>query len=303
MDRLKQLETLASVAARGSLAAAANHEGIAAAVIGRRLDALEQRLGVRLLIRTTRRITLTPEGRRLLDDTQPLLMELQQAEETVTAGSTTARGVLRITAPAGFGRRHVAALITSYMAAHPEVKLRLDLSDRVVNLVQEGFDLAIRIGHLEDSTLVGVKLADTQRRVVGSPTYLKAQGVPMHPLELTRHQCLTFGAGGNQARGWLFSIDGKVAAQRVGGRLECNDGAVLHQWALEGHGLAWRSEWEVAQDLAQGRLVSVLDDFAVPDNSIYAVFAKRKHLPLRVRSVLDHLKVHLPERLLRAAAP
>jgi DNA-binding transcriptional LysR family regulator len=301
MDRFKQLETLASVAARGSLAAAAKHEGIAAAVIGRRLDALEQRLGVRLLIRTTRRITLTPEGKRLLEDTQPLLSEIQQAEEAVSAGSTTARGLLRITAPAGFGRRHVAALMTGYLAANPEVKLRLDLSDRVVNLVQEGFDLAIRIGHLEDSTLVGVKLAESKRRVVGSPEYFRRFEAPQHPHDLVHHQCLTFGAGSNQARGWLFSVDGKITPQRAGGRLECNDGAVLHRWALEGQGLAWRSEWEVAQDLASGRLVSVLDDYAVPDNSIYAVFAKRKHLPLRVRTLLDYLKHHLPEQLRRAA--
>jgi DNA-binding transcriptional LysR family regulator len=294
MDRLKQLETFIAVAARGSLSAAAKQEGVAAAIIGRRLDALEERLGVRLLIRTTRRISLTPEGTAFLEDCQRLIADLQNAEASVSLGGQSPTGHLRITAPAGFGRKHIAPLVPLYLQQYPDITITLDLSDRLVDIVNEGFDIAIRIGHLDDSSLIGVRLAENRRMVVASPLYLQRAGTPTHPSELTRHSCLTFGSAGNQARGWLFASDGQQQAVRVGGALECNDGAVLHAWALQGLGLAWRSEWEVNEDLHAQRLVSVLQNYAVHDNSIFAVFARRKHLALRVRSFIDFMKVHLP---------
>ena len=290
MDRFKQIETFVSVATRSSLSAAAAAEGVAPAIIGRRLDALEQRLGVKLLVRTTRRISLTFEGSAFLEDSQRLLNDLYNAEASVSLGGVKASGHLRVTAPAGFGRLHVAPLLLQFQQQQREVSMSLDLSDRLVYIVNEEIDLAIRIGHLPDSTLVGVKLSENKRVVVASPEYLARCGIPRSPEDLSRHQCLTFGTVGNQARGWLFTVAGQTQAVRVSGALACNDGAVLHNWAIAGQGLAWRSMWEISEDLKSGRLVTVLDKYLAPDVGIYAVFAQRRYLPLRVRMFIDLLK-------------
>ena len=292
MDRLKQIESFVSVATKGSLTAAALAEGVAPAVMGRRIDALEARLGVKLLLRTTRRLTLTHEGSAFLEDCQRLLADLAGAEAAVSAGGLQASGHLRITAPAGFGRRHVAPLVPGFLAAHPELDLSLNLSDRVVDIVNEGFDCAVRVGDLPDSSLVSTRLADNRRLCVGSPTYLHRAGTPKHPNELGRHACLTLSSEASQTRGWAFLIEGELTHLRPQGRLDCSDGQVLHDWCLAGLGLAWRSTWEVDADIAAGRLVSVLDDFAAPPNGIFAVFPHAKHLPLRVRLWIDHLRSH-----------
>ncbi|MEK8030959.1 LysR family transcriptional regulator [Ideonella sp. DXS29W] len=290
MDRLKQIETFVAVAARGSLTAAAHAEGVAPAVIGRRMDALEERLGVKLLQRTTRRISLTHEGSAFLENCQRLIQEFNAAEASVSAGGVKASGHLRVTGPAGFGRRHLAPLVPAFLARHPEVSLSLNLSDRVVDLVNESYDCAVRVGDLPDSSLVSVRLADNRRLCVAAPAYLQRAGVPRHPSELSRHHCLTLSSEASQTRGWAFLIDGAVTHLRPTGRLDCSDGQVLHEWCREGLGVAWRSTWEVQADISAGRLVSVLDDFAAPPNGIYAVFPSARHLPLRVRLWIDFLK-------------
>ncbi|ALT78641.1 LysR family transcriptional regulator [Paucibacter sp. KCTC 42545] len=290
MDRLKQIESFVSVATRGSLTAAAAVEGVAPAVMGRRIDALEARLGVKLLLRTTRRITLTHEGSAFLEDCQRLLVEFANAESSVSAGGVKASGLLRLTAPAGFGRRHVAPLVPDFLALHPDVSVSLNLSDRVVDIAGEGYDCAVRLGDLPDSSLVSQRLADNRRLCVGAPAYLKRAGAPKHPSELARHACLMLSSDASQTRGWAFRIDGELSHLRPSGRLDCSDGQVLHDWCLRGLGLAWRSTWEVEQDIAAGRLQTVLDDFAAPPNGIYALLPQRKHLPLRVRLWVDFLK-------------
>ncbi|OYU97912.1 MAG: LysR family transcriptional regulator, partial [Burkholderiales bacterium PBB5] len=254
MDRLKQIESFVAVATKGSLTAAAGAEGVAPAVVGRRIDALEERLGVKLLVRTTRRISLTHEGSAFLEDCQRILSDIGNAEASVTAGGVKASGYLRITAPAGFGRRHVAPLVPGFLALHPDVNLSLNLSDRVVDIVNEGFDCAVRVGDMPDSSLVSVRLADNRRLCVAAPAYLKRAGVPQHPGELARHECLTLSSDASQTRGWAFSVDGAVTHLRPSGRIDCSDGQVLHAWCLQGLGLAWRSTWEVEHDLATGRL-------------------------------------------------
>ncbi len=292
MDRLKQLETFAAVVSRGSLSAAAQAEGVAPAVIGRRLDALEERLGVKLMVRTTRRLSLTHEGSAFLEDCTRILADIASAEASVSAGGVKASGHVRITAPGGFGRRHVAPLVPGFLAQHPEVSISLNLSDRVIDLVNEGYDCAVRVGDLPDSSLISVRLADNRRLCVAAPAYLARAGVPQHPLELMRggHECLTLSSEASQSRGWAFMIDGTVQHLRPPGRLDCTDGQVLHAWCLAGLGLAWRSTWEVEADLAAGRLVSVLDAHAAPPNGIYAVLPHVRHLPLRVRLWIDFLK-------------
>ena len=292
MDRLKQIESFVAVATKGSLTAAAQGEGVAPAVIGRRIDALEERLGVKLLVRTTRRISLTHEGSAFLEDCQRLLADMANAEASVSAGGVKASGHLRITAPAGFGRRHVAPLVPEFLARHPDVSVSLNLSDRVVDIVNEGFDCAVRVGDLPDSSLVSSRLADNRRLCVGTPGYLKRAGTPKHPGELMRHSCLTLSSDASQTRGWAFMVDGELTHLRPSGRLDCSDGQVLHDWCVAGMGLAWRSTWEVEADIAAGRLVSVLDAFAAAPNGIYALFPHAKHLPLRVRLWIDFLKLN-----------
>ncbi|MDO9004720.1 MAG: LysR family transcriptional regulator [Aquabacterium sp.] len=272
------------------MTAAAQAEGVAPAVIGRRIDALEERLGVKLLVRTTRRISLTREGSAFLEDAQRLLADLANAEASVSAGGVKASGHLKITAPAGFGRRHVAPLVPRFVALHPEVAMTLNLSDRLVDLVNEGFDCAVRVGDMPDSSLISVRLADNRRLCVASPDYVARRGRPAVPADIARHDCLTLSSEASQTRGWAFTIEGQVTHVRPATKLDCSDGQVLHAWCLEGLGLAWRSWWEVESDVRAGRLVSVLDDVAAPPNGIYAVFAQRKHLPLRLRLWIDFIK-------------
>ena len=298
MDKLKQLESFVSVATRGGLTAAAKAEGVAPAIMGRRLDALEERLGVKLLLRTTRRITLTHEGSAFLEDCQRLLADFANAEASVSAGGVKASGHLRITAPAGFGRRHVAPLVPRFREQHADVTISLNLSDRVVDLAGEGFDCAVRVGDLPDSSLVSVRLADNRRLCVATPTYLKRHGTPTHPSDLARFDCLTLSSDASQTRGWAFKLskgagaEGELIYLKPGGPLNCSDGQVLHDWCLAGYGIAWRSTWEVEAEIAAGALVALLEDFAAPPNGIYAVFPHAKHLPLRVRLWIDFLKHH-----------
>ncbi|RNF29834.1 LysR family transcriptional regulator [Massilia aurea] len=289
MGKFTQMATFVEVVVRGSLSAAARAEGIAPAMIGRRLDALEARLGVKLLQRTTRRLVLTDEGTAFLEDCQRILAEVGDAESAISEHSMRASGHLTVSAPAGFGRLHLAPLLPSFLAEHRDVTINLNLSDRVIDLVAEGVDVAIRIASLDDSNLVGVKLADNRRVVVASPAYLKRHGQPRQLADLTRHNCLPISSEGSQ-RGWTFMDHGKPVTLKVGGNMVCNDGAVLHAWALAGKGLAWRSMWEVAGQITSGELVTVLDEFAAPGNDIHAVFAQRRHLPLRIRAFVDFLR-------------
>lgn len=289
MGQFRQISTFVEVVARGSLSAAARAEGIAPAMIGRRLDALETRLGVKLLQRTTRKLALTNEGAAFLEDCQRILAELEDAESAVAERSAKASGHLLVSAPAGFGRQHVAPLLPSFLAEHREVTMNLNLNDRVVDVIGEGIDVAIRIASLSDSSLVGVKLADNRRVLVAAPSYLKRNGAPQTLDELARHNCLAISSEGSQ-RGWTFRDGGKTVTLKVAGNMVCNDGEVLHDWALADKGLAWRSMWEVGSEIAAGRLRTVLDQHEAPGNDIYAVFAQRRHLPLRIRAFVDFLR-------------
>lgn len=293
MNPFKEMQALVLVATHGSLSAAARVDGVTPAIMARRLDALEERLGSQLVHRTTRRILLTESGQNYLEDCVRILNDLASAEAAAARGSVQVSGHLRVTAPAGFGRRHVAPHVQHFLAQHQEVSVTLDLSDRLVDLVNEGFDCGIRLGELADSNLVSVRLAEMRRVVVAAPVYLQQRGTPQTPDDLLQHDCLALGP----QRGWTFRTHagssgphGKTRSIRVKGPMECNDGVVLAEWARSGGGLAWRSMWEVGEDLQSGRLVSVLDDWAAPPVGIYAVFPERRHLPLKVRAFVDLLK-------------
>lgn len=289
MAQFKQIATFVDVVARGSLSAAARAAGIAPVMIGRRLDALEERLGVKLLQRTTRKIALTNEGTIFLESCQRILAEIAEAEAAVSERSARVHGHLMISAPSGFGRRHVAPLIPSFLAEYRDIKVTLNLNDRVVDLVGESVDVAIRIAPLSDSNLLGIKLADNKRVVVATPEYIKQHGAPSTLEDLAKHNCLAFSNDGSQ-RGWTFRQNGKNITVKVEGNAVCNDGEILHDWALSGKGLAWRSSWEVGAEIEAGKFVTLLDEFAAPGNNIHAVVTQRKHLPLRIRVFIDFLR-------------
>jgi DNA-binding transcriptional LysR family regulator len=290
MDRFKQIASFVGAVDRGSFAAAAADEGVTPVVIGRRIDALEKRLGARLLHRSTRRLALTEDGAVFLEHCRRVLADVESAERAVSAGRHTAMGHLVVSAPAGFGRRHVAPHGSAFIKAHPQVRLSFNLSDRVVDLVREGYDLGIRIGGEFDPNYVAIKLAANRRVVCGTPSYFKRHGKPQGLDDLPRHNCLAFNLQGGQQRGWLFQRSGQQVNVRVAGNLDCNDGELLHRWALEGLGIAWRSTWEIAPELERGDLVTVLDNFALPAYDIYAVYPQHRHVPARLRLFVDYLK-------------
>jgi len=290
MDRFKEIEAFVQVMEHGSMAAAALAAGVTPVMMGRRLDALEQRLGTQLVIRTTRRLSLTDQGASYLDECRQLLARWDEAERAVSARHQRASGHLIVSAPAAFGRLHVAPHASSFLKANPEVQLSFNLTDRVVDLVREGYDMGIRIGGQIDPNFVAIKLASNQRVVCGTPAYFRKRGKPRSLDDLRQHNCLAFNLQGGQQRGWYFLKDGKTVTVRVEGNLDCNDGELLHRWVSEGLGLGWRSTWEIQSQLHSGELVTVLDEFALPAYDIMAVYPQQKHLPAKVRFFIEHLK-------------
>lgn len=290
MDKIKQIEAFVDAAEKGSLAKAALGQGVTPVMLGRRIDALERRLGIKLMHRTTRHLTLTERGTVFFDQCKKILDELDQAEKMIGEGLNKATGHLIVSAPAAFGRKHVAPHAPAFLAANPDVKISFNLSDQVVDLVREGYDLSIRIGGTIDPSLVAVNLYSNHRVVCAAPAYLKKHGVPKNLKDLSQHNCLTFNLQGGQQRGWHFRENNKTVIIRTTGNLDCNDGELLHRWCLEGYGLAWRSTWEIQSELASGKLVTVLDDYALPNYDIMAVYPQQRYLPLKTRLFIDHLK-------------
>jgi DNA-binding transcriptional LysR family regulator len=290
MDKLKQIEAFVDVIEKGSMARAALEQDITPVVLGRRIDALEKRLGVKLMHRTTRHLTLTEQGTVFLDHCRRLLDELDRAEQEVSEGRHKATGHLVVSTPAAFGRKHVAPHAPAFLKANPEVQISFNLTDRVVDLVREGYDLGIRIGGAIDPNFVAVKLASNRRVVCGTPEYFEHHGIPRTLDDLEQHNCLAFNLQGGQQRGWFFQQHGKPVTIRVNGNLDCNDGELLHRWACEGLGLAWRSTWEIQAELASGELITVLDDYALPQYDIVAVYPQQRHLPAKIRFFIDWLK-------------
>ncbi|MBS0345426.1 MAG: LysR family transcriptional regulator [Proteobacteria bacterium] len=290
MDRYTELRSFVLVAEKGSFAAAALVEQVTPVVMGRRLDALEGRLGVKLMHRSTRGLHLTELGERFLEQARQLLKDFDDVESAITAGRNTVRGHLVVSAPAAFGRRHVAPHGPAFQALYPDLKLSFNLTDSVVDLVREGYDMSIRIGEVTDPNYVAVKLAGNRRVVCGTPAYFERHGVPQTLDDLAHHNCLAFNLQGGQQRGWSFLQDGKMVAVKVSGNLDCNDGELLYSWVKQGLGIGWRSTWEIEGELKRGELVTVLDDFAAPAYAIQAVYPQQRYLPAKVRVFMDYLK-------------
>jgi DNA-binding transcriptional LysR family regulator len=284
------------VAARGSLSAAGRELGISTSAVSKRLARLEQHLGVRLLHRTTRRLSLTDEGDLYLQGAARILAEIDDLEHRVGSRRVTPQGLIRVNASFGFGRRHVAPALLEFARRHPEVQVQLDVSDRPLNLVEEGYDVGIRVGAPGDTSLVARRLARNHRVVCGSPAYLAARGVPRTPRDLARHDCLILRQDGADYGLWRFGSGGRSETVRVRGSLACNDGEVVRDWAMAGRGLILRSWWDVADVVARGELVTVLDGYRTPEADVYAVYPMPRNLPAKVRLLVDFLAGFLRTR-------
>lgn len=290
MDKLKQIEAFIAVVEHGSMAAAALTQDVTPVMIGRRINALEARLGVKLLHRSTRRIAVTEQGAVFMEQCKKALGELDRAELLVAEGRHKATGHLIVSAPAAFGRKHVAPHAPDFLRANPDVRISFNLTDRVVDLVREGYDVGIRIGGAIDPNFVAIRLASNKRVVCGTPAYFTKHGVPRTLDDLARHNCLAFNLQGGQQRGWYFQQNGKAVTVKVNGNLDCNDGELLHRWMGEGLGLGWRSTWEIQPELESGALMTVLDDYALPDYDILAVYPQQRPVPAKIRFFIEHLK-------------
>jgi DNA-binding transcriptional LysR family regulator len=286
-DALQEITIFARIVGTGSLSAAARDLGMSPALVSRNLASLESRLGVRLINRTTRSLHLTDEGAAYYETCTRVLAEIQEADAAVSAGRAEPRGVLRVALPASFGNQHVAPLVPKFAERYPDVQLALSLSDRTVNVVEEGFDLAVRIADLADSSLAARKLAPNRRVVCASPAYLARHGTPRTPADLTRHHVVATDFTMN----WDYrDPDGKPGSVRVSGRYACDNWEVLREWALAGLGIALKSTWDVRRHLEDGSLVSLLPGYTFArDVAIYAVYPHRRHLPAKTRAFIEFL--------------
>jgi DNA-binding transcriptional LysR family regulator len=290
MDKLKDIETFVSVVEKGSFLGASTVLSVTPVMIGRRISQLENRLGGELFHRTTRKLTLTRQGEVYLEHCRKILGRLEMVERLVTDSRHYATGHLIVSAPAAFGRRHIAPHLHEFMSVNPDVKVSLNLSDQVIDLVRSGYELGIRLGPVMDPNLVPVRLASSRPVVCGTPSYFEKNGIPLTPEDLAHHNCLAFNDHGGQQRGWQFQHDNRAVVVKVSGNLSCNDGELLSRWVREGLGIAWRPLWEVAEALASGELVSVLDDYAMRHYDILAVYPQQPHLPAKIGLFIAWMK-------------
>lgn len=289
MNGLNDLSFFALVVKRGSLAAAAQELGITPPAVSKRLAVIESRLRVRLLNRTTRRMSLTPEGETYLAEGERLVAELEALERKISGGNVVPQGLLRINATLGFGRKHVAPQLSRFALKYPEVEVQMHLSDRPANLVEQAFDLAIRFGEQPDARITARKLADNRRFLCASPAYIAAHGVPNTPRDLHNHSCIVLRENDEIYGSWHFRSGTKQETVKVRGPLSTNDGEAALAWALDGHGIVLRSEWDAAPFLRTGRLQLVLKDWAVPPADIYILFPTKSHLQAKTRAMVDFM--------------
>lgn len=278
---------------QGSLAATARELNLTPPAVSRRLSQLEERLGVRLLNRTTRRISLTSEGEVYFANAQRILGDIDEMERLVSSSRAAPKGLLRVNAPLGFGRSYIGPAVSAFTRAYPDVEVQLHLTDRPISLPDEAIDVSIRFGEIPDSRLIAKKIATNRRLLVASPNYLRAAGQPSYPHDLTHHQCIVLRQNETAYGNWRLSRGKQTDTIKVHGKLSTNDGEVALNWALEGHGILMRAEWDVAKYLRSGRLVQVLADYETPPADIYAVYLERLNLSAKVAYFVEHLRNYL----------
>ena len=294
MDRFLEMQTFVAVVDAGSFIGAADPLGMSKAAVSRHVSDLENRLGVRLLQRTTRRLSLTDEGQAFYARSKDALALVDEAETEIRSRSSEASGVVRVNAPQTFGVLHLAPLWGGFMDANPRVSLEVTLSDRVVDVVDEGFDLAIRIATLPNNTLVSKKLASTRVMLCAAPAYLERVGTPSHPEDLALHQVIAYSywAGRDE---WTFTGPEGVVSVKTRARLYANNGDTCLAAALSGQGIILQPSFLVAEDVRAGRLVELMPEYRSIELGIYAVYPTRKQLALKVRRLIDYLAEALGE--------
>jgi DNA-binding transcriptional LysR family regulator len=288
MDRFQEMASFAAVVDEGSFVRAADVMGLSKAAVSRHVNDLEHRLGIRLLHRTTRRLSLTTEGQAFYARCREVLASVEEAESEVTAHSGAPSGLLRVNAPLTFGVRHLAPLWGHFAELYPKVSLEVTLGDRVVDLVDEGFDLVIRISALTSPMLVSRKLASTRIVLCASPGYLAKHGTPMHPSELAQHRAIAYTYYSGRDEWEFIGPDGPVSV-RVNAVIHTNNGDTCRLAALEHQGIILQPTFIVGDDLERGDLVELMPQYASAEYGIYAVYPTRKFLPLKVRRLIDFL--------------
>lgn len=298
MASLDDLAFFRQLARAGNLTATARELGLSVSAVSKRLKQLEARLGVELATRTTRRLTLTAEGERYLTRGSELLEELAELEEGLGEDSEALAGPLRINATFGFGRRHIAPLLSEFCRLHPAIEASLELSNFPEPLV-DGVDLGIRVGEPPDSRLVARRLVVNRRVLCAAPGYLERYSAPVVPQELARHACLVLRENDSDYTQWRFvnADTQQEVSVKISGHLASNDGEVIKQLALDGHGLMLRSSWDVQEELAEGRLQALLPGWRGVRADFFAVYPQRRHIPARLRSFVDFLVAGLGERV------
>ena len=279
------------LASAGSLSAAARELGVTTAAVSKHLALMESRVGVSLVNRTTRRMSLTPEGELYLEHARRILGEIDDMEQLLGISKATPTGLLRVNATLGFGRTHVAPLISKFVRKHPQVEVQLQLSVNPPPLTEDSFDVCIRFGVPPDARVIARHIAPNRRLLCAAPAYLAKHGTPKVPNDLTRHNCIGIRQGEEAYGLWrLSSGHGRHAATesiKTRGNLATNDGEIAVLWALDGHGILMRAEWDIERYLKSGRLVQVLPDYYTPDADIHAVYPQRHQLAARVRAFVD----------------
>ncbi|MBO6520133.1 MAG: LysR family transcriptional regulator [Rhodospirillales bacterium] len=289
MDRFGEMETFARVVESGSFSRAARDLHMTPSAVSKMIGRLEDRLGVRLLSRTTRKLSLTEEGRAFYQRVTPILAEVEEAEETVSLSTAEARGVLKVNTSTAFGQYQVVPLIPNMLEKYPNLQVQLTMTDSIVNLVEEGFDVSIRIGTLTDSSLIARKLGTAHRVLVASPDYLKRRGTPTCPNDLKEHECLKLSIPTSLNK-WEFIMDDGPSTVEVSGRFEADNAIALHEAALAGLGLFRAATFVVGDDIKAGRLVPVLQKFEISgDPGIFAVWPHNRNLSAKVRAFVDIL--------------
>jgi DNA-binding transcriptional LysR family regulator len=288
MDRLTSLAAFVRTVELGSQAAAAAELGLSRTMLGRHLQALEQHLGVRLLHRTTRKQSLTEAGMAFFERCSAALQELEAAEQSVSSLQAEPSGVLRLNAPMSFGAHHLASAIAAFTARHPKVRVELTLNDRVVDLVEEGYDLAVRIGRLAPSSLIARRLARCRVALCASPRYLERHGTPEHPADLARHDCLLYSYAAERDQ-WTFRNGAEEATVRIAGSFVANNGDALVAAAVAGQGIVLQPTFIVGDALRSGALVRLLPGWETPGLAIHAVYPHRRGLTPKVRGFVDLL--------------
>ena len=289
MDRVSDLEFFTRLVKQGSLAALARELGVTPPAVTARLAQLEKRLGVRLLNRTTRRLSVTHEGEIYLATGARLLEELEALEQAVSSSRGTPKGLLRVNATFGFGRRHIAPAIVEFARRYPEVEVQLELTDRSVNLADKAIDIGIWFGTVPDSRMVARKIVSNRRLLCASPDYLARAGVPHTPRDLQSHACIVLRESDAAYGTWHLSRGNKQETIKVRGPLSTNDGETGVLWALAGYGILMRSEWDVRTHIEAGRLVPVLTDWTLPVADVFAVYPERANLSAKVTAFIDFL--------------